>query len=62
MAYRIADGFGQGRHQDMTQRHHVQRHYGIMCTTQRWVESTIDGPDWDAGVLMWETCAAPSSR
>ena len=21
---------------------------------QRWVESTADGPDWDAGVLMWD--------
>lgn len=21
---------------------------------QRWVESAVDGPDWDAGVLMWD--------
>lgn len=21
---------------------------------QRWVESAVDGPDWDAGILMWD--------
>lgn len=35
---------------------------------QRWVESEADGPDWDAGVLMWDmrrridTSALPQGR
>ncbi len=35
---------------------------------QRWVESAADGPDWDAGVLMWDmrrridTGALPAGR
>ncbi len=35
---------------------------------QRWVESAADGPDWDAGVLMWDmrrridTAALPPGR
>lgn len=35
---------------------------------QRWVESEADGPDWDAGVLMWDmrrrinTSALPPAR
>jgi len=35
---------------------------------QRWVESAADGPDWDAGVLMWDmrrrvdTTALPPGR
>jgi len=35
---------------------------------QRWVESATDGPDWDAGVLMWDmrrridTAALPPGR
>lgn len=35
---------------------------------RRWVESAVDGPDWDAGVLMWDmrrridTTALPSGR
>ena len=35
---------------------------------RRWVESAADGPDWDAGVLMWDmrrridTAALPSGR
>jgi DNA-binding HxlR family transcriptional regulator len=35
---------------------------------QRWVESAADGPDWDAGVLMWDmrrridTAALPAGR
>ena len=24
------------------------------CWGQRWVESAAEGPDWDAGVLMWD--------